>query len=90
MKEPSIDPRQIERQQNLTVWEAQKSNCLQQCFASLSPDRRLLMALYATSDDEAKQKIAAQLGIKLSNLTMRVYQVREGLRKCKDNCLKKK
>lgn len=88
MKEPSSDPRQIERQQNIAAWEATESNCMRHCFASLSKDRRMLLALYATADDEAKKVIAARLGIKLSNLTTRVHQVREGLRKCKDACLK--
>lgn len=89
MKQPSIDPRTIERERETEEWEKQRLDCMRQCVADLPPDRKLLITVYARANTDQRQQIADQLGVPLHTLRLRISQIRKKLEQCKTRCLKK-
>ena len=67
--------------------------CLDECLAELTPEQRAFIIGYYTDNKGAKverrKKIATDLGISNKALRIRAFRIREGLRKCIANCLKK-
>jgi len=65
--------------------------CFDHCLESLSNDNRNLIMDYYQEERRAKielrQKLADQLGIPLNALRIRAHRIRNGLKKCLDDCL---
>jgi DNA-directed RNA polymerase specialized sigma24 family protein len=66
-------------------------NCFDACLDSLSSDSRALIMDYYQAERRAKielrQKLADKLGIPLNALRIRAHRIRNGLKKCLDECL---
>jgi len=66
-------------------------DCFDACLESLSNDNRTLIMDYYQEERRAKielrQKLADKLGIPLNALRIRAHRIRNGLRKCLDECL---
>jgi DNA-directed RNA polymerase specialized sigma24 family protein len=81
------DPREIEREREAEQYEHQRRECMRQCLQRLAADDRELMLAYCTTEQRAD--LAAQLAITLNALRIRVNRVRDKLRRCAADCLKK-
>lgn len=71
----------------------QRYECLQLCIDKLSPaNRELILAYYdqGQTNEDRRRKLADSLGLELNALWVRVYRIREKLRGCVTECLKKK
>jgi DNA-directed RNA polymerase specialized sigma24 family protein len=66
-------------------------DCLDQCIAELSKEKRSLVIEYYLFEKAEKiehhRKMATQLGIDVKALRLRVHRTREQLRPCIENCL---
>lgn len=70
----------------------QRYECLRLCTDKLSPaNRELIFSYYDPEQGNEKQrgKLAASMGIELNALWVRVHRIREKLRGCVTECLKK-
>ena len=71
-----------------------RHQCLDSCLAKLSPEERNLAIEYFSKDKSAKfehrRKIAEKLNIKPGAMHVRIYRLKENLRNCVENCMKKK
>jgi DNA-directed RNA polymerase specialized sigma24 family protein len=65
--------------------------CLERCLNALLPAKRTLLIRYYRSDKRAKidgrQVLAEELGIGLNALRIQVFRLRNGLRRCVENCI---
>lgn len=65
--------------------------CLEKCLQELDPDQRLNMLDYYAEDKRAKidlrKAMANKMGIKVDNLRLQMFRLRERLEKCLENCL---
>lgn len=65
--------------------------CLDKCMAALKSDEAVLITAYFSYDEgeklEARQKLAKKLNITTGNLHIRVFRIKNKLRKCIDNCI---
>jgi DNA-directed RNA polymerase specialized sigma24 family protein len=65
--------------------------CLEHCLNALLPTKRTLLIRYYRSDKRAKidgrQVLAEELGIGLNALRIQVFRLRNGLRRCVENCV---
>ena len=64
--------------------------CFEKCLEHLSKsDRELLMEFYATKEHKAenRRELAQSLGISTSALRLRVFSLKQRLKKCIDSCL---
>src|SRR5205085_9514610 len=65
-------------------------DCLQKCMQMLTPvNRKLILEYYEMKeqgDKETSQQLAADLGITLNSLRVRVHRVRLGLKQCIEKC----
>ena len=66
-------------------------DCFDDCLESLSPNSRKLIIDYYQEERRAKielrQKLADKLGIPLNALRIRAHRIRNGLKRCLDDCL---
>jgi len=71
--------------------EGPRFGCFDSCLGSLSQDNRKLIMDYYQEERRAKielrQKLADKLGIPLNALRIRAHRIRNGLKKCLDECL---
>lgn len=72
--------------------EPEDVNCLNRCLAEMTEaDRDLLLAYYSKEKHEkikARKQLAAEMGVKMETLHMRVHRLRATLRKCMKRCKK--
>lgn len=71
----------------------QRYKCPQSCIDKLSPaNRELILSYYdqGQADEDNRGKLAARMGLELNALWVRVHRIREKLRGCVTECLKKK
>jgi DNA-directed RNA polymerase specialized sigma24 family protein len=65
--------------------------CLEKCLDKLAPNSRRLIEQYYAADKRAKidlrKRIAAELGIGISVLRLRVLRIRDKLQTCIEQCL---
>lgn len=73
--------------------ESPEITCLHKCLDGLSPeDKEVFLKYYSFEKEnkaEARRAIARDLGCEMSALHVRVFRLREHLRKCINKCLKK-
>ena len=66
-------------------------DCFDDCLESLSANSRKLIIDYYQEERRAKielrQKLADKLGIPLNALRIRAHRIRNGLKRCLDDCL---
>jgi DNA-directed RNA polymerase specialized sigma24 family protein len=87
---PLILPRSPSESENDSE---QRYECLQLCIDKLSPaNRELILAYYdrGQTDEDQRRKLAARMGLELNALWVRVHRIREKLRGCVTECLKKR
>ncbi len=69
------------------------SRCLEKCLAQLPPEQARLILLYYEEQKKAKieshRAIGEALNLKAGALRARVFRVREKLRKCIEDCVKR-
>ena len=69
----------------------EKYDCLDQCMAQLPPYSRSILLGYYEEEGKAKiarrKKLAAEAGITVSALRLRVFHLRVQLSKCMETCL---
>jgi RNA polymerase sigma factor (sigma-70 family) len=69
-------------------------SCLQDCLEKLSPNSRDMIKEYYRGERkvkiESRQRLADQLGIKLSNLRLRAQRIRTALKECILDCMERK
>lgn len=74
--------------------EIAREECLQSCLQRLDSEKRDLIKAYYAKQKQAKidhrSKLAAELGIKLPTLRVRLFRIRESLEKCIDRCVERK
>jgi DNA-directed RNA polymerase specialized sigma24 family protein len=67
--------------------------CLEECLKTLPPKQANLIMLYYREQKKAKieshKAIGNTLNVKAGALRARVFRVREKLKKCIDDCLKR-
>jgi len=67
--------------------------CLDKCLDELSPKEKNLILAYYSEEKSAKtllrKKLANELSIKLETLHVRACRIKETLRKCMEECMKK-
>jgi DNA-directed RNA polymerase specialized sigma24 family protein len=71
----------------------QRYDCLQLCVDKLSPvNRELILTYYdqGQSNEDQRSELAARMGLELNALWVRVHRIREKLRGCVTECLKKR
>jgi len=68
-------------------------DCLEECLAKLPPESRKLILDYYCGNKRAKidnrKKIAGQWGLSFNALRIRAHRIRDSLRPCMDDCLKR-
>jgi len=68
--------------------------CLERCMEQLVSSERILIFSYFEYEKKAKidhrKELARRLGIALNALRIRVFRIRERLRKCVEDCLKQR
>jgi DNA-directed RNA polymerase specialized sigma24 family protein len=64
-----------------------QAGCMRECLARLPATERELITQYSTSGD--RPRLAAQLAITLNALRIRINRIRDKLRQCVIDCLKK-
>ena len=68
-----------------------RTECLEKCLKTLSPDKRELVLEYYSKEKseklELRKQMAEKLGLELGALYIRVYRIRKSLRKCIEECL---
>jgi RNA polymerase sigma factor (sigma-70 family) len=83
---PLAEHQQIEPHDDQT-----KYDCLDKCMAELpAPSQSVILAYYANRGLEKirrRKRIAEELGITVTALRLRVFQMRVQLRKCLEECL---
>ena len=71
-----------------------RCECLDQCIERLNPKNRELIRAYYQEDKQAKidhrKEMAERMGMEPNALWVRVYRIRERLRECVVECLKRK
>lgn len=69
-------------------------SCLKDCLEKLSPNSREMIKEYYRGERkvkiESRQRLAEQLGIKLSNLRLRAQRIRTALKECILDCTERK
>jgi len=69
-------------------------SCLQECMEELSQSNRLMIRDYYYGERQEKirrrKELAERMGIKLSNLRLKAQRVRNALKKCIVECMKRK
>ena len=69
-------------------------SCLKDCLEKLSPNSREMIKEYYRGERkvkiESRQRLAEQLGIKLSNLRLRAQRIRIALKECILDCTERK
>ncbi len=69
-------------------------SCLQECMEELSESNRLMIRDYYYGERHEKirrrKELAERMGIKLSNLRLKAQRVRNALKKCIVECMKRK
>jgi DNA-directed RNA polymerase specialized sigma24 family protein len=82
-----------EHQQIVCNDDQTKYECLDKCMAELpAPSQSVILAYYENRGLEKirlRKKIAEELGITVTALRLRVFQMRQQLRKCLEECLEK-
>lgn len=72
--------------------ESQRMECLERCLQRLPPEKRDLVERYYQDATPARiqqrSNLAAQLGLTLATLHLRVYRIREQLSNCIRRCCK--
>lgn len=67
--------------------------CLERCLSTLSDDERKLILTYYSKDKGAKiilrKKMAEDIEITTNALHVRIYRIKENLKNCIEECLKK-
>lgn len=73
--------------------DEQKYECLQQCVRGLSTKNRELILLYYGEEKltkiDRRKELARRMGLEPNALWVRVHRIRERLRACVDECLKR-
>lgn len=72
--------------------EERKHECSEKCWLSLSVDKRELLLKYYKDNEskiEDRKNLAAELGITLESLRVRVLRIRSDLRKCISDCMER-
>ncbi|MCD9189216.1 MAG: hypothetical protein LUM44_22560 [Pyrinomonadaceae bacterium] len=68
-------------------------NCLDKCLDKLSPNEKRLILTYYSEEKSAKtlvrKNLANELNIKLETLHVRACRIKESLRNCVEECVKK-
>jgi DNA-directed RNA polymerase specialized sigma24 family protein len=81
---PSIGPVQDDEQ---------KYECLQQCVGGLTPRNRELILLYygdeQLANEDRRKELAKRMGLEPNALWVRAHRIRERLKTCVDECLKR-
>ena len=71
-----------------------RHQCLDSCLAKLSPEDSELAIEYFSREKSAKfehrRKLAEKLNINVGTMHVRIYRLKDTLRNCVENCLKKK
>ena len=79
---------------NPVVEDESAFECLDACLQSLSVDDRELIIKYYSREQaeriEMRRQLAEFLGVSQDALHVRVYRIRRNLRKCVDECVRKK
>lgn len=95
-REIQIDPDWDIEDSNASIlddFEDDYFECLDKCLDQLPLTEKDLILTYFSEDKSAKpilrRTLAKKLGIKLETLHVRVYRIRESLRKCIEECLEK-
>jgi DNA-directed RNA polymerase specialized sigma24 family protein len=74
-----------------TETKEQMHLCLEKCLDKLAPHSRATIERYYAENKQAKidlrKKIAAELGVSLNTLRLRVLRIREKLQTCIEHCL---
>ena len=74
--------------QDLTTSLDYGSDCRRECIERLSPDRLKMLQEYYM-DEEDRVGIAASRGISLNALRLQVHRIKNELRRCYEECIKK-
>lgn len=62
-------------------------DCKKECFGQLPREKREMLARYYMEDDE-RDEIARELGLTLNALRLQVHRIKQGLRRCREDCRK--
>lgn len=70
-----------------------KMGCLEKCLSTLSDDEKNLILTYYSKDKGEKiilrKKMAEKIAITTNALHVRIYRIKENLKNCVEDCLKK-
>lgn len=87
-RHPAIKFSPLEQQDSLQ--ESQRMECLEQCLQRLSPEKRDLIGRYyqdaTLSHIQQRNDLATQLGVTHATLYVRVHRVRQQLGRCVKRC----
>lgn len=65
-------------------------DCYKTCLARLDPATLELLTQYTGGSSETRERLAHELHMNRSSLTVRINRIRTSLRKCHAECIKKK
>ena len=84
-KMPSTDPRESERERHQMEQNERRVACMKKCLQRLGDEEREFITRYCTVKN--RKELAAQSGLTLNALRIRVNRIRVELRKCVKGCL---
>ena len=89
-------PAEVAEEKVIPEQAEQRYTCLEGCMERLpGHNRELIMAYYSQHDDprskiNSRKELSEQMGIGANALWIRVHRIREGLKKCVTECLRRK
>lgn len=90
---PSLNPDELQKEQERSHQEESRLECLKKCLQELSSDDNKLIRLYHVPEDirrkEQRKKLAEELGISLNALRIRIHHLKVTLKVCLNKCLGK-
>lgn len=87
-----INPEQKIDQEFEETKEKQKSDCMRDCLAKLSADKRDLITKYHHGEriKDVRKRLAEKMGVKMNVLRIRACRIRTTLQNCAETCVKEK
>lgn len=90
-QQPATNPMQEREKIEEQHLREKRLECLETCLQKLSPDSRELFITYhqgaLRERIDTRERLAAELGIPMSSLRLRIHRIRERLETCINGCL---
>jgi DNA-directed RNA polymerase specialized sigma24 family protein len=86
---PARDPEQEARVHEAERRSQQRFACMRACLHELAEQDRALIVRHCTAERGERAQLAAELGLTLNALRLRVFHIRAKLKPCRDRCLSK-